>query len=41
VTAHAGEHAEQGEYSSIAGGSLVDKDLYNHFGNQFGSFLEN
>ena len=38
VTAHAGEDVEQGEHSSIAGGSA---NLYNHFGNQFGGFSEN
>jgi hypothetical protein len=35
---HAGEDVEKGKYSSIAGGYT---DLYNHFRNQFGSFLEN
>jgi hypothetical protein len=29
------EDVKQGEYSSIAGGSA---NLYNHFGNKFGSF---
>jgi hypothetical protein len=32
--AQAGEGMEQGEHSSIAGGSA---NLYNHFGNQFES----
>jgi hypothetical protein len=35
---HAVEAIEQEEHSSIAGGSA---NLYNHFGNQFGSFSEN
>jgi hypothetical protein len=35
VIAHADEDVEQGEYASTAGGSA---NLYNHFGNQFGSF---
>ena len=38
VTAHAGKDVEQGEHSSIAGGST---NLYNHFENQFGGFSEN
>ena len=38
LTAHGGEDVKQGEHSSIAGGSA---NLYNHFGNQFGSFSEN
>ena len=38
VTAHAGEDVEQGEHSSIAGGSA---NLYNHFGNEFCIFSEN
>jgi hypothetical protein len=38
VTAHAGKDVEQGERSSIAGGSA---NLYKHFGNQYGSFSEN
>jgi hypothetical protein len=37
VTTHAGEDVEQ-EEPSIAGWST---NLYNHFGNQFGGFLEN
>ena len=37
-TAHAGEDVEQGEHFFIAGRST---NLYNHFGNQFGSFSEN
>jgi hypothetical protein len=36
--AHAGKDMQQGEHYSIAGGSA---NLYNHFGSQFGSFLEN
>ena len=36
--AHAGEGMEQGEHSSIAGGSA---NLYNHSGSQFGSLSEN
>ena len=36
VTAHAGEDVEQGEHSSIAGGSA---NLYNHSGNTFEGFL--
>jgi hypothetical protein len=36
--AHAGEDADQGEHSSIAGGSA---NVYNHSGNQFSSFSEN
>ena len=35
--AHAGKDVEQGEHF-LAGGSA---DLYNHFGNQLGIFLEN
>jgi hypothetical protein len=31
-TAHAGEDVEQGEYSSIAGGST---NLFSHYGNQY------
>ena len=38
VIAHAGEDVEQGEHSSIAGGSA---NVYNHFENQFGGFSEN
>ena len=38
ATAQAGKDVEQGEPSSIAGGS---EDLYNHSGNQFGGFSEN
>jgi hypothetical protein len=38
VIAHAVKDVEQGEHSSIAGGSA---NLYNHFGNQLGSFSEN
>ena len=38
ATAHAGKNVEQGEHSSIAGGSA---NLYNHSGNQFGGFSEN
>ena len=38
VTTDAGEDVEQGEHSSIACGSA---NLYNHVGNQFGSFSEN
>jgi hypothetical protein len=38
VTTDAGEDVEQGEHSSIACGSAK---LYNHVGNQFGSFSEN
>jgi hypothetical protein len=38
VMTHAGEAMEQGEHSSTAGESA---NLYNHFGNQFGSFSEN
>jgi hypothetical protein len=37
VTADAGEDVEK-EHSSIAGGSA---NLYNYFGNQFGSFSKN
>jgi hypothetical protein len=37
-SAHAGADMEQGEHSSIAGRSA---NLYNHSGNQFGSFSEN
>jgi hypothetical protein len=37
-TADAGEDVEQGEPSSIAGGSA---NLYNHFGNHFDVFSEN
>jgi hypothetical protein len=36
--AHAGEDMEHGQYSFIAGGT---RNLYNHFGNQFGGFSEN
>jgi hypothetical protein len=36
--ADAVEDVEQGEHSSIAGGSA---NFYNHFGNQFDSFSEN
>jgi len=36
VTAHAGEDAEQGDHSSIAGGSA---NLYSHYGNQCGGSL--
>ena len=36
-TAHAGEVVEEGEQSSIAGGS---ENLYDHSGNQFGGLLE-
>jgi hypothetical protein len=35
ATAHTANDVEQGEHSSIAGGS---SNLYNHFGNQFGGF---
>jgi len=38
VTARAGEDVEQGELSSIAGGSA---NLHNHLENQYGSFSEN
>ena len=37
IPARAEEGVEQGKPSSIAGGS---EDLYNHFGNQFGSFYK-
>jgi hypothetical protein len=36
-TAHGGKIVEQGEHSSIAGGSAK---LYNHSGNQLNGFLE-
>ena len=36
--AHADKDMEQGEHSSIAGGSA---NLYNHFRNEFSSFSEN
>ena len=36
MTVNAGEDVEQGKYSSIAGGNA---NLYNYFGNPFGSFL--
>ena len=36
-TAHAGEDVEQGEHSSIAGGSA---NLGNHFGTEFSDFSE-
>jgi hypothetical protein len=35
-TAHAGEDVEQGEHSTITGGSTI---LLNNFGNQFWQFL--
>jgi hypothetical protein len=35
---HAVEDVDKRDHSFIAGGS---ENLYNHFGNQFGSFLEN
>jgi hypothetical protein len=38
VTEHAGKDVEQGEHFSTAAGRA---NLYNHFGNQFGSFSEN
>jgi hypothetical protein len=38
VTADAGEDVEKEEHSSIVGGIA---SLYNHSGNQFGSFSEN
>jgi hypothetical protein len=38
VTADAGEDVEKEEHSSIAGGIA---SLYNHSGNQFGSFSYN
>jgi hypothetical protein len=38
VTAHADEDLEKEECFSIAGGNI---NLYNHSGNQFGSFSEN
>jgi hypothetical protein len=38
VTADADKDVERKEHSSIAGGSA---NLYNHFGNQFGSFSKN
>jgi hypothetical protein len=38
VTLHSGEGVNQVEHSSIPGGST---NLYNYFGNQFGSFSEN
>jgi hypothetical protein len=38
VTTHAGKDMEHGEHFSIAGGIA---NLYNHFGNQFGSFSGN
>jgi hypothetical protein len=38
VIAHAGNEVKQGEHFFIACGSA---NLYNHFGNQYGSFLEN
>jgi hypothetical protein len=37
VTTHAGEDVEQGEHFSIAGGSA---NLYSHFRNHYGKFLE-
>ena len=38
MTANVEEDVEQKKYSSIAGGSA---NLYNHSGNQHGSFSEN
>ena len=38
VTAEAGEYVEKEKHSSIVSGSA---NLYNHYGNQFGSFSEN
>jgi hypothetical protein len=38
VEAHVGKDVEQGEHSSIAGGSA---NLYNDFEKQFGGFSEN
>jgi hypothetical protein len=38
VTAQAGEYVEKEKHSSIVSGSA---NLYNHYGNQFGSFSEN
>ena len=38
MTAHTEEDVEQGKHSSTASGSA---NLYNHFGHQYGSFLEN
>jgi hypothetical protein len=38
MIATAGKHVEQGEHFAIAGRSA---NLYNHFGNKFGSFSEN
>ena len=38
IVAHVGKNVEQGEHSSIAGGSA---NLKKHFGNEFGSFSEN
>ena len=38
VTADAGKDVEKEEHSSIAGGI---ESLYNHSGNQYGSFSEN
>ena len=38
ATAHAGENVGQREHFSIADGIA---NWHNHFGNQFGSFLEN
>lgn len=38
VTAHADNDLEQGKCSSTAGGH---SNLYSHFGNQYGHFLDN
>jgi hypothetical protein len=38
MTDHAGEEMDQGDHSSIAGGS---KKFYSHFGNQYSGFSEN
>jgi hypothetical protein len=38
MTAHIGEDVEQGEHHFIA---FQSANLYNHSGNQFGSFSEN
>ena len=38
MTSNAGEDAERQELSHVAGGSAK---WYNHFGRQFGGFLQN
>ena len=38
MTAYTGEDVEQREHSSTAGGGT---NLYSHFGNQYGGFMDN